>query len=85
MSAQISAYISDETKDRFESYSKVHGLKKAFLVENALNYYLSALEEIPSQFFDEKKIELIDESFDEVLSSQNNEPTPELIQLMRND
>ena len=85
MSVQISAYISDATKDRFEAYSIAHGLKKAFLIENALDLYLSALEEIPVQFIDQQKIVVSDESFKQIQISHNNEPTEALKTLMQND
>lgn len=85
MSAQISAYISDETKHRFEVYSEEHGVKKGFLIENALMYYLSALEEIPAQFFDPKKIELTNASFLNIMDTEENIPTDALKKLMSND
>lgn len=85
MSAQISAYISDETKARFESYSVEHGVKKGYLIERALEYYLSALEAIPAQFFDEKKIEVTAASFQAALDAADNEPTDTLKTLMQHD
>ena len=48
MSVQISAYIEDDIKQKMEAYSSAHGLKKGFLIQNALDYYLNALHEIPS-------------------------------------
>ena len=44
---QISAFISDETKSQVESYVKRHGIKKAFLIEEALLHHLQALRELP--------------------------------------
>ncbi len=85
MSVQISAYISDATKERFEAYSIAHGLKKAFLIENALDLYLNALEEIPAQFIDQQKIVVSDESFKQIQKLQNNEPTEALKTLMQDD
>ena len=82
MSAQISAYISDQTKDRFEAYSAAHGVKKGFLIENALEHYLNALETIPTQFIDSHKIILTDDSFGAALRSEANEATDALKKLM---
>ena len=48
--AQISAYISAETKKRMERYVRKRGLKKAHVIEMALNQHLSALEAIPERF-----------------------------------
>ena len=83
MSAQISAYISDQTKERFESYSLEHGVKKGFLVENALEHYLNALESIPTQFIDRQKLILTDASFDAALKAEAHEPTEALKKLMQ--
>ena len=83
MSAQISAYISDQTKERFEAYSSEHGVKKGFLIENALEHYLNALEAIPTQFIDRQKLILSDASFDAALQAQEHQPTEALKKLMQ--
>ena len=44
---QISAYISEETKAEIEAYVKRRGVKKAYLIEAALQHHLQALREIP--------------------------------------
>ena len=44
---QISAFISDSTKEMLEKYVEAHGLKKAHLVEEALLHHLQALRELP--------------------------------------
>jgi len=44
---QISAFISDSTKEALERYAEAHGLKKAYLVEEALLHHLQALRELP--------------------------------------
>ena len=44
---QVSAFISDSTKDALEQYAEAHGLKKAFLIEEALLHHLQALRELP--------------------------------------
>jgi len=44
---QISANISSETKLRMEQYVQQYGVKKAYLVESALQHHLNALEAIP--------------------------------------
>ncbi len=85
MSVQISAYISDEVKERFERYSAEHGVKKAYLIERALDYYLSALEEIPAQFFDDKRVEVSSASLKKAIESEESEPTAALRTLMSDD
>ncbi len=44
---QISAFISDSTKEALESYADAHGMKKAHLIEEALLHHLQALRELP--------------------------------------
>ena len=48
MATQISAYVSEETKNRLERYARAKGLKKGYLLENALLHHLEALEQLPS-------------------------------------
>jgi len=45
---QISAYISEDTKRQVERYAEAHGVKKGFLLEEALLHHLQALRELPS-------------------------------------
>jgi hypothetical protein len=47
ISTQVSAYISEETKAQVEAYVKSHGVKKGYLIEEALQHHLQALREIP--------------------------------------
>ncbi len=47
-STQISAFISDSTKDLLEEYAEAHGVKKAHLIEQALLHHLEALRELPA-------------------------------------
>ncbi|WPL18401.1 hypothetical protein Thiowin_03472 [Thiorhodovibrio winogradskyi] len=44
---QISATISAETRDRLERYVRARGLKKGFVIEQALLHHLQAASEIP--------------------------------------
>jgi len=83
--SQISAYISKETKHQLDSYVARHGVKKAFLVEEALLHHLQALREIPEDLVIPSKIVLSKESFDKVVEQINTKqsPTDELIELMK--
>jgi len=47
-STQVSAMISQETKERLERFAKAHGLKKGYLIETALLHHISALESLPA-------------------------------------
>jgi hypothetical protein len=45
--SQISANISDETRERLERYVRARGVKKGFVIEQALLHHLQALSELP--------------------------------------
>ena len=47
---QISAHISQETKQLIERYADAHGVKRGALVEQALLHHLPALRELPADF-----------------------------------
>ncbi|NOR80395.1 MAG: DUF1778 domain-containing protein [Methyloprofundus sp.] len=83
---QISAYISDETKSLVEAYSKKSGVKKGFLIEEALLHHLQALKEFPLDIIIPAKITLTDNSMKQLVDIINNPPSPteNLKQLMHN-
>ena len=83
---QISAYISDDTKALVEAYSKKSGVKKCFLIEDALLHYLQALKEFPLDVIIPAKIMLTDGSMKKLVDIINNPPSPteSLKQLMHN-
>ena len=87
MPVQISAYVSDETKENLERYSAVYGVKKGYLVENAINHYLQALYEIPEEFMVSTNISIDKASYEKVIDLVNNPPKPSLAlaELMRED
>ena len=47
---QISALISDETRDMVERHVRATGVKKGWLIEQALRHHLQALHELPAEF-----------------------------------
>jgi len=76
MPKQISAYISSETQESMEYYSYKYGVKKGFIVENAIDYYLQALYSISEDFVIPAKIELKHKSFEKVVDMIENPPKP---------
>jgi uridine kinase len=82
---QISAFVSDTTKERLERYVRKRGVKKGYVLEQALSQYLTALEEIPEEYIVPTRIVLAKESFDRVvdLIEHPPKPTKELKQLMK--
>jgi hypothetical protein len=84
---QISAEISKETKQRLESYSRAHGIKKQFLIESALLHFLGALDELPANIIVPPRLVITERSGRRVASliSGKRKPTRALVELMRGD
>jgi len=85
MSVQISAYVEEEVKERMERYAAAHGLKKGFLIQNALDHYLSALEDLPGSEIVPARITVDHESWERLLAAEDKEPTPRLKALLDED
>jgi hypothetical protein len=45
---QISAHISDTTSSELDRYVEARGLKKGYVVEQALRHHLRAMRELPA-------------------------------------
>lgn len=82
---QISAYISNETKAELEIYVKRRGVKKAFVIEEALLHHLQALREIPEDVMIPAKLVLNEESMLAVTKclTIDQEPNADLRELFR--
>jgi predicted DNA-binding protein len=81
---QVSAYITYETKQRLDMFVRETGVKKARVIEDALNYHLDALQELPADAIVPSRIVLSHEDglrFIEELGS-DAEPSDELRRLM---
>jgi len=85
VSVQISAYIEDDIKERMERYSSAHGLKKGYLIQNALDYYLNALHEIPGSFIVPSQLSVTEENFKAIIELENKEPNEKLKALMHEE
>ncbi len=81
---QISAVISKSTKEMLEALVKARGLKKGFLVEEALRHHLQALQELPDDIIIPSTLVLTRKSFEEVVREIESPapPTPALRKLM---
>jgi flavorubredoxin len=82
---QVSAYISEETKAQVEAYAKSHGVKKAFLIEEALQHHLQALREIPEDLIIPSRLVLTSEAMAQIVEhlAQQDQPTVALKTLLR--
>ena len=63
---QISAHISEATKQMVERYAEAHGVKKGHLVETALLHHLQALRELPADIVIPPSIVVTARSFEAV-------------------
>jgi uncharacterized protein (DUF1778 family) len=81
---QISAHISQETKQMIERYADAHGVKKGALVEQALLHHLQALRELPADLIVPPRLELSEDSFARAagLIAKPRKPTKALRALM---
>lgn len=81
---QISAYISETTKQQVERYAEAHGVKKGFLVEEALLHHLQALRELPADIVIPPRLTVTPASFVKVaaLIKKPRKPTKALSALM---
>lgn len=83
--SQISAIISGATKEQFDRFSERHGLKKNFVIEQALLLFMQARRSLPDEAFIPSRIVVANESFDRTVerSSQPASPTSALRELLR--
>lgn len=82
--SQISATISAATKDRFDRFAESHGLKKNFVVEQALLYFMEARRELPDEAIIPARLLIDDREFDRLarLVTDPPEPTDALRELL---
>ena len=82
---QVSAYISEETKAEIEAYVKRRGVKKAYLIEEALKHHLQALREIPEDLIIPSRLVLTAEAMRQIAEriTQEEQPTEALKALFR--
>ena len=81
---QISAYISEETKQEIDAYVKRKGVTKAFMIESALQHFLQALREIPADLIIPARLVVSNSSMLQLVErlESNEQPTPALRALM---
>ena len=81
---QISAFISEATKQQIERYAEAHGVKKAHLIEEALLHHLQALRELPADIVIPPRLVVTADSFKRLteLAKKPRRPTKALRDLM---
>ena len=85
--SQVSATISTTTKDALDRFTEQRGLKKNYVVEQALLFFMEARRELPEEAFIPARLVLDSEGFEAVASLLDNppEPTPALRELLGGD
>jgi uncharacterized protein (DUF1778 family) len=83
--SQISATISAATKERLDRFTESHGLKKNYVVEQALLYFMEARRELPDEALIPARLVLEDKAFDRIVELLESPPAPTdtLRELMR--
>lgn len=83
--AQVSATISVTTKEKFDLFTEQFGLKKNFVVEQALLFFMESRRELPDEAFVPMRLVIDDKRFDELLARLDGAaaPTDRLVELMR--
>lgn len=81
---QLSAIVSIETKRVLDAYVAAHGVKKGFLLENALLHHLEALREIPEDLIIPPRMVVTPVTGERLLErlSDPAAPTPAMVALM---
>jgi len=83
--SQISATISEATKERLDRFTESHGLKKNFVVEQALLYFMEARRELPDEALIPARLVLENHAFDRIVTLMESPPAPTRVlrELMR--
>ncbi len=74
--SQISATISAATKERLDRFTENRGLKKNFVVEQALLFFMEARRELPDEALTPTRVVLEDEAFERLVQMLKNPPAP---------
>jgi uncharacterized protein (DUF1778 family) len=83
--AQVSATISAETKEKLDRFTEQLGLKKNFVVEQALLFFMESRRELPDEAFIPTRLVLDDAQFDALVArlAAPLAPSDQLVELMR--
>ncbi len=74
--SQISATISEATKEKLDRFTESHGLKKNFVVEQALLYFMEARRELPDEALVPARLVVDDKVFDRIAELVTSPPAP---------
>ncbi len=81
---QISAFVSRSTKELLDRHVRATGMKKGYLVEQALRHHLQALDALPADIIVHPKLVITRKSGEAVLKQiESGKPNAALRTLMR--
>ena len=81
---QISALVSAATRELLERHVRASGVKKGHLVEQALQHYLVALDQLPADVIVHPRLVVTRKSGEAILKpTRTGNPTKALRELMR--
>ena len=82
--SQISAIVSEGTRELLERHVRATGVKKGYLIEQALRHHLQALQELPTDVIVHPKLVVTRKSGEAILKEvQKARPTEPLRELLR--
>jgi len=76
--AQISATISAATKEKLERFTDSHGLRKNYMVEEALLLFMQARSELPNEALIPARLVLENATFDRIVEAIESPAVPSL-------
>ena len=74
--SQISATISMATKEKLDRFTESNGLKKNFVVEQALLYFMEARRDLPDEALIPARMVVDAQVFDRLLDLVGSPPAP---------
>ncbi|MBK8597112.1 MAG: hypothetical protein IPP07_17920 [Holophagales bacterium] len=82
---QISAHISEATKSALERFAEARGLKKGFVIEDAILHHLQALREVPEDLLVPVRLVVSEASLARIVGrvERPRRPTPAMRKLMK--
>ena len=74
--SQISATISAATKEQLDEFTEGRGLKKNYVVEQALLYFMEARRDLPDEALVPVRLVVDDKAFDRIAKLVVDSPAP---------
>jgi len=82
---QISAVVSQATRDLLEQHVRATGVKKGYLVEQALRHHLQALQELPADVIVHPKLVVTRQSGEAILKQLKSGKATKALRDLMND